>query len=273
MMQKEFKPDKIVDHIVKWLLDYTKKSGAKGFVVGVSGGVDSALTSSLCAMTKLPTVGVHLPIHQHPDQLSRAQEHLAQLKNRFPNVGEEWVDLTHTFDEMSKALPKAADEIRELALANTRARLRMTSLYYIAQSKASLVAGTGNKIEDFGVGFYTKYGDGGVDLSPIADLNKTEVFGLAAFLEVPESILSATPTDGLWGDNRGDEDQLGATYPELEWAMHRQEKGLGRDGLSGREAEVFMIYNRLNKANHHKMKPIPVCSIPSDWKLAVKEEL
>jgi len=149
-----------------------------------------------------------------------------------------------------------------MPLANTRARLRMTSLYYFAALKGYLVAGTGNKVEDFGVGFYTKYGDGGVDLSPIADLLKTEVYEIAKFLEINDEIIKAAPTDGLWGDDRTDEDQIGASYPELEWAMQMKDKGKTLDNFSGREKEVFSIFNKFNAANQHKMLPIPVCEIP-----------
>ncbi|MDX5428596.1 MAG: NAD(+) synthase, partial [Bacteroidota bacterium] len=148
------------------------------------------------------------------------------------------------------------------SLVNARARLRMTTLYYFAQLYGYLVAGTGNKVEDFGVGFFTKYGDGGVDLSPIADLMKTEVYQLGKAMNVPESIISAKPTDGLWGDDRSDEDQIGASYPELEWAMKAQAKGKTVSDFSGREKEVFEIFERMHRANKHKMVPIPVCEIP-----------
>ena len=153
-----------------------------------------------------------------------------------------------------------------MALANSRARLRMTTLYYYAGLLGKLVAGTGNKVEDFGVGFYTKYGDGGVDLSPIADLMKSEVYELAAYLGVPNSIQKAQPTDGLFGDSRTDEDQIGASYDELEWAMNMQDKGKIFEDFSGREKEVFKIYTRLNTINQHKMMPIPVCEIPTNLK-------
>lgn len=151
-----------------------------------------------------------------------------------------------------------------MALANTRARLRMTTLYYYAGLYGLLVAGTGNKVEDFGVGFYTKYGDGGVDISPIADLLKSEVYEIGAFLEVPESIMNAAPSDGLFGDARSDEDQIGASYPELEWAMKMDEEGKTEDDFSGREKDVFNIYKRYNTSNKHKMIPIPICEIPSN---------
>ena len=154
------------------------------------------------------------------------------------------------------------EEMRFMALANTRARLRMTTLYYFAGLNGYLVAGTGNKVEDFGVGFYTKYGDGGVDVSPIADLLKTEVWELGRVLGVNEEIIEAAPTDGLWGDNRTDEDQIGASYPELEWAMQMDDDGKTAKDFSGRQKEVFTIYKKFNTANQHKMIPIPVCEIP-----------
>ena len=154
-----------------------------------------------------------------------------------------------------------------MSLANTRARLRMTSLYYFAALQKLLVAGTGNKVEDFGVGFFTKYGDGGVDLSPIADLLKTEVYELASFLGINQEILEAPPTDGLWGDDRTDEDQIGASYPELEWAMEMDAKGQNAEDFKGRQREVFEIYKKFNTVNRHKMLPIPVCTIPQSLKI------
>ena len=153
-----------------------------------------------------------------------------------------------------------------MSLANTRARLRMTTLYYFAALEGYLVAGTGNKVEDFGIGFYTKYGDGGVDLSPIADLVKTEVYELGRVLGVNQDIMEAAPTDGLWGDSRTDEDQIGASYPELEWAMEMDDQGKTSEDFSGREKEIFSIYKRYNTANKHKMVPIPICEIPKGLK-------
>lgn len=273
MSRKELNSEKVSQHIVGWLKGYAEKAGVKGFVVGISGGVDSALTSSLCAMTGLPTICVQMPIHQQKDQLARATEHIVQLAKRFSNVEERYVELTEVFDQMVEANKSEQSESFELALANTRARLRMSTLYLIAQAQSSLVAGTGNKVEDFGVGFYTKYGDGGVDVSPIADLFKTEVFQLASFVGVPESILTAAPTDGLWEDDRGDEDQLGATYPELEWAMKRAENHNNSEDLKGREKEVMDIYLRFNRANKHKMEPIPVCAIPEEWKSEISDRI
>jgi NAD+ synthase len=208
-----------------------------------------------------------MPIYQAKSQVSRAEEHIDQLKKRYGNVNSERVDLSEVFDSFIKACPSEDEsDQRSLSLANTRARLRMTTLYYFAGLKSMLVAGTGNKVEDFGVGFYTKYGDGGVDLSPIADLLKSEVYELAAYLEVPGSIQDAEPTDGLFGDSRTDEDQLGASYDELEWAMQQAESGRSIDDFSGREKEVLSIYNNLNRANRHKMLPIPVCEVSDDLK-------
>ncbi|WP_439130301.1 NAD(+) synthase [Polaribacter sp.] len=259
--------EKVAEYIINWLKDYATNAKVKGFVVGVSGGIDSALTSTLCAKTGLPTLCVEMPIHQAPSQVSRAEEHIKQLKERFDNVTEVRVDLTKTFEDFKSSVPTDDNEERvNLTLGNTRARLRMTTLYYLAGIHSALVAGTGNKVEDFGVGFYTKYGDGGVDVSPIADLMKSEVYSLAAYLGVPNSIQIAQPTDGLWGDNRTDEDQIGASYDELEWAMQMQDAGKTADDFSGREQEVFKIYIRLNTINQHKMQPIPVCEIPGEIK-------
>ena len=261
------KTEKVAEYIIKWLKDYAENAKVKGFVVGVSGGIDSALTSTLCAKTGLPTLCVEMPIHQSPIQVTRAQEHITQLKNNFDNVSDVRVDLTSTFEDFKNVVPNATPSPKvDLSLANTRARLRMTTLYYLAGLHSSLVAGTGNKVEDFGVGFYTKYGDGGVDVSPIADLMKSEVYKLSEFLGVPNSIQKAQPTDGLFGDSRTDEDQIGASYDELEWAMVMQEKGKSENDFLGRDQEVFKIYTRLNRINQHKMLPIPICEIPEEIK-------
>lgn len=254
---------KVAAHIIKWLKDYAENAGVNGFVVGISGGIDSAVTSTLCAETGLTTLCVELPIHQAESQVDRAKEHITQLKGRFDNVSDVCVNLTSTFEDFKTVVPEVEASAKvDLALANTRARLRMTTLYYFAGLKGLLVAGTGNKVEDFGVGFFTKYGDGGVDLSPIADLVKSEVYELSAYLQVPESIQKAQPTDGLFGDSRTDEDQIGASYDELEWAMDMQNKGKTTDDFSGRKLEVYKIFTRLNRINQHKMIPIPVCEIP-----------
>jgi NAD+ synthase len=260
----------VVDHIVKWLTQYSETSRTSGFVVGVSGGIDSALTSTLCALTGRKTLLIEMPIHQAASQVSRAQEHIAWLKQKFPNVFSERVDLTPAYDLFMQSMQGASDNehTQHLAMANTRARLRMTTLYYHGGIHGLLVAGTGNKVEDFGVGFYTKYGDGGVDVSPIADLMKTEVYELAAHLGVVQSIQIAAPTDGLWGDDRSDEDQIGASYPELEWAMRFVESSAQETAvvLSERQEHVLSIYKRMNAANQHKMQPIPVCVVPNGIK-------
>ena len=250
----------IADHIASWLTDYAEHSGMRGFVVGVSGGIDSAVTSTLAAMTGRPLLAVELPIHQAPAHMRRAREHIEQLRTSYGNVSSVEVDLTGVLEALIDALPATGNGVRrELSLANTRARVRMTTLYYFAALERDLVIGTGNKVEDFGVGFYTKYGDGGVDLSPIADLTKSEVYALGKALQVRDSILKAPPADGLWGDNRSDEDQLGASYPELEWAMAFSGD---EETLDERQREVLAIYHRHHAANRHKMEPLPVCKIP-----------
>jgi NAD+ synthase len=258
---------KVTNHIVNWLKEYAQNAGVNGFVVGISGGIDSAVTSALCARTDLPTLCVEMPIHQAPSQVNRGKQHIADLKKNFSNVTSVVTDLTQVFEVFKLIVPpvKKSENV-DLPLANTRARLRMTTLYYFAGKDGLLVAGTGNKVEDFGVGFYTKYGDGGVDLSPIADLMKSEVYELAAYLNITQDIRKAQPTDGLFGDSRTDEDQLGASYDELEWAMKILEEGGTTDDLTGREKEVLDIYTKLNRANQHKMVPIPVCTIPEEIK-------
>ena len=258
----------VTTYIVNWLKDYAARAGTGGFVVGVSGGIDSAVTSSLVARTGQPVVCCEMPIHQPEAQVSRARRHIADLEGAFPNVSSVWTELTGVFDAFVAAMPPVVDEEQRFhSLANTRARIRMTTLYYFAGLHGYLVAGTGNKVEDFGVGFYTKYGDGGVDLSPIADLMKTEVYALGAHLGVNDDIMQAPPTDGLWGDDRSDEDQIGASYPELEWAMD-YERDQEPSSLTPRQEEVLEIYRQLNRANRHKMKPIPVCEIPDELKNA-----
>ena len=259
--------EKISDHIVKWLKDYALNARVNGFIVGISGGIDSAVTSTLCAKTGLDVYCIEMPIHQAESHVSRAQEHIAFLKENYANVNGLKTNLTPVFEEFKTEVSLDGEQaIVDMALANTRARLRMTTLYYYAGLKKLLVAGTGNKVEDFGVGFYTKYGDGGVDLSPIADLLKSEVYELANILQVPNSIKKAAPSDGLFGDARSDEDQIGASYPELEWAMKMMDENKTEAHFNGRQKEVFKIYKRLNTANQHKMKPIPICHIPVNLK-------
>ncbi len=252
----------LAEHIIHWLKSYQNTASAQGFVVGVSGGIDSALTASLCALTGSKTILINMPIRQTEAELNRGLEQMQALQKANSNVSLLQIDLTHSFGVLEATLGLDPAQ-NHLALANTRARLRMTTLYAIAQANGCLVAGTGNKVEDFGVGFYTKYGDGGVDLSPIADLYKTEVFKLAKHLGVVQSILDAKPTDGLWEDGRSDEDQIGASYPELEWAM---EFNGDETKLASRQKEVLEIYRKLNRANLHKMLPIPVCEIPENLK-------
>lgn len=257
--------EKVIDHIVNWLKNYAVNAKMDGFVVGISGGIDSAVTSALCAKTGMRTLCVEMPIHQAPNQVTRGREHIQFLKEQFANVSNTEVNLTSVFEQFKSEVPQTSDDTNlDLSLANTRARLRMTTLYYFAGLHRYLVAGTGNKIEDFGVGFYTKYGDGGVDLSPIADLMKSEVYKIGEALNIPDSIMKAAPTDGLFGDDRSDEDQLGASYDELEWAMKMSEKNKSSVDFSGRQQVVFNLFNRLNKANQHKMTPIPVCKIPNE---------
>jgi NAD+ synthase len=250
----------VTDHIRDWLAGYCERSRMNGFVVGISGGIDSALTSTLCALTGKETRVITMPIRQHKPEHDRASEHIEWLKNKFRNVVPHEVDLTPVFEKMEDTYPTDIQDF--LSMANTRARLRMTTLYAFAGHYRLLVAGTGNKVEDFGVGFYTKYGDGGVDLSPIADLMKSEVRALAKSLGVAESILAAAPTDGLWADKRTDEDQLGASYDELEWAMNYANEKKDPGVLQGRQKEVLELFKKLNAANQHKMQPIPVCMIP-----------
>ena len=261
-LNNSFSAESASNQIVNWLKNYALESKSTGFVVGISGGIDSAVTSTFCALTGLEVLCVTMPIHQAKSHVSRAYEHIEQLKQRFPNVQHTETDLTPLFDTLVNHFPGSDNSNKlQLTLANTRARLRMTTLYYFAGLHGRLVAGTGNKIEDFGVGFYTKYGDGGVDLSPIADLMKSEVFALGAHLSVPKSILTAAPTDGLFGDDRSDEEQLGATYDELEWAMTAVEMQYSTLEFTARQQEVMAIYQRLNQANQHKMNPIPVCKL------------
>ncbi len=259
--------EKVVNHIVNWLKEYATNAGVKGFVIGISGGIDSAVTSTLCAKTRFPVLCIEMPIHQGENQVNRAKEHITQLKERFDKVLSTEINLTSTFEEFKTVLPLTKDKVAvDLSLANTRARLRMSTLYYLAGIHNYLVAGTGNKVEDFGVGFFTKHGDGGVDLSPIADLMKSEIYQIAKVLNVPDSIQIAKPTDGLFGDSRTDEDQIGASYDELEWAMQQNDNGKNTTDFFGREKRVFEIFKQRNNANKHKMVPIPICEIPKNLK-------
>ncbi len=258
---------KITEKIVSWLKDYAEGAHVNGYVVGVSGGVDSAVVSTLCAMTGLKTLLLEMPIRQKVDEVNRAWEHMEDLKKRFTNIEAISVNLTPAFEELYKTFDVKDEDFpaEKLAFANTRSRLRMLTLYYYGQINGLLVCGTGNKVEDFGVGFFTKYGDGGVDVSPIADLYKTEVYALAKSLNLVQSIQNAIPTDGLWDEERTDEQQIGATYPELE--KIQKEWGTKTEAdYSGRDLEVFKIFQRMNRAAQHKIQPIPVCDIPEVWR-------
>jgi NAD+ synthase len=259
-------------HIVQWMKDYMDKTGLKGWVIGVSGGVDSALVSTLCAETGHHLLCVEMPIHQNKEHATRAMRHIEWLKKNYDNVDSIELELTNTFEAMVSEFEKGTaqipwatpDETNELALANTRSRLRMTGLYYYANMLQRLVCGTGNKVEDFGVGFCTKGGDQIADISPVADLLKSEVREMARVMGINDEIINAVPSDGLWEDTRSDEEQIGAAYDELEWAMaylDDEPAGNGRSHLSERQQKVLEIYTQRHDANRHKMDPIPVCDI------------
>ena len=234
---------KLKTDISDWMVDYMKSSGMNCFVVGVSGGIDSAVVSTLAAETRYNVFALGMPIHQNPEQESLSDAHLKWLSEKYINVEAVKINLTNTFETFRYDLERHATDNH--ALANTRSRLRMVTLYQFAGQYKGIVVGTGNKVEDYGVGFYTKYGDGGVDIAPIADLYKTEVWELGKHLGVDSRIIEATPTDGLWNDGRTDEDQLGTTYVALEEAM---ESGTG---------DAVKILETFNNMNSHKMNPIP----------------
>jgi NAD+ synthase len=255
------KTNDVALHITNWLKEYAKISKINGFIIGISGGIDSAVTSTLCAMTDLNVICLEMPIQQNPDHVLRAKEHINFLKNKYSNVQSKLIDLNSVYKSFCKEVSNVNTDF-ELALANTRARLRMSTLYYYATINNYLVVGTGNKVEDFGVGFYTKYGDGGVDISPIADLLKSQVYKLGSVLGIVKSIMSAKPSDGLYSDSRTDEDQIGATYDELEWAMEFDKVSNSVKELSDRKNTVLTIYREFNLKNKHKMIEIPVCKIP-----------
>lgn len=256
----------VIAYITNWIKEYTTQNNQKGLVVGISGGIDSAVVSTLVAQTGLPTLVIDMPIHQKKEQQQRGLQHIKWLESKYENVKSLSIDLTKTFDVLVKEVEANDKDYKTfLSLANTRARLRMTTLYYYAGIHKYLVVGTGNKIEDFGVGFFTKYGDGGVDISPIADLMKSEVYQLAKELEIIDSIQQAVPTDGLWEDERTDEDQMGASYDELEWAMKVSiDKSI--EDFEGRDREVLEIYRKLNRAMQHKVNPIPIAYIPKEYR-------
>jgi NAD+ synthase len=250
----------LANEIVAWLKDYAVKSNRKSWVVGISGGVDSALVSTLCAMTGIKTFVVSLPCQSKQTDTTRAASHIKWLTEKFPNVS--WIsisltDVFNAFGEITSNLGLAND----LAYANAKSRLRMIALYQVATIYSGLVVGTGNRVEDYGVFFYTKYGDGGIDIAPIADLMKSEVRQMCRELGVLPELCEAVPTDGLWQDNRTDESQLGATYEELEWALNFSEvlktHGFKIEECSPRELEVLAIYDKWHKAGLHKILPIP----------------
>ena len=245
--------------IVDWLKEYSTSNNDRNFVVGVSGGIDSALTSTLCAETGITTYVVSMPIKQGHREVQLAEDHIEWLVNKYPNV----IPLKYELDKVYEQFTSLFENVNDLANANSRSRIRMTTLYHIAQVTHSLVVGTGNKVEDFGIGFFTKYSDGGVDISPIADLMKSEVKEAACEYQLLLDIIDAKPTDGLWDDSRTDEDQIGATYDELEWAMTFGGK---KTGLKKRQKEVLNIFYGLQIQNKHKMNPIPICLKPQDVK-------
>ena len=245
--------------ISNWILEYSKKNNIKTLVIGISGGIDSAVTSFLCAKTNLKTKLLIMPILQNKDETIRGINHSMFLEKKFSNVETINIDLTNIYNRYLEEIPSRFHT--KLSLANTRARIRMTTLYMIAGSCSGIVVGTGNKVEDFGVGFFTKYGDGGVDISPIADLTKTEVYSLASKINIIKEIIDAPPTDGLWDDGRTDENQLGATYKELEWAMNWCENNyseIQNKNLTKKQLHILDVYLSHRKSNKHKMKKIPV---------------
>jgi NAD+ synthase len=242
------------DRIVEWIQQYCVDNSIKSLVIGVSGGIDSAVSSTLAASTGLPVYALGMPIHQKEDQEVLSDTHLDWLQQNFSNVIVNKFDLTKVFDTFEYTMREFG--VNELSLANSRSRLRMMTLYQIAGSVGGIVVGTGNKVEDYGIGFYTKYGDGGVDIAPIADLYKTEVWKLGEHLGIDQRIIEAQPTDGLWEDGRTDEDQIGTSYEMLEWVM---EKGFYEDPmfLSEEQINAISTYNKFNTQNKHKMISIP----------------
>jgi NAD+ synthase len=242
---------KKIDYISDWIKDYATSLSFQpvSLLIGVSGGIDSAVTSALCAKTGFKTIAVSMPIKQNINQHDLSLKHLDWLKNNFDNVETKIIELDKVFESFENTMK---DFNNSLAFANSRSRLRMVTLYQIAQANRGIVVGTGNKVEDFGVGFYTKYGDGGVDISPIADCKKTDVWNIGKSLGVIDEIIEAAPTDGLWDDSRNDESQLGLSYEEIE------------DAMENSNSKHIKKYQQIREPNLHKMKPIPVCILPKD---------
>jgi len=243
--------EKKITYISNWIKEYAMSLpfSPPSLIIGVSGGIDSAIASALCAKTGLKTIAVSMPIKQNSSQHDLSIRHLKWLKGKFSNVEIMTIELDEVFKSFELTM---ANFNNKLAFANSRSRLRMVTLYQIAQANKGIVVGTGNKVEDFGVGFYTKYGDGGVDISPIADCTKTDVWNIGKSLEIINEIIEAAPTDGLWDDSRNDESQLGLTYEQIEEAMNNS------------NSKYYDKYKKVRESNLHKMKPIPVCMIPKD---------
>ena len=243
--------NKKITYISNWIKDYaiSLPFNPPSLIIGVSGGIDSAVTSTLCAKTGLKTIAVSMPIKQNQSQHDLSLRHLKWLEDSFDNVEIMTIELDEVFKSFELTMTNFNNK---LAFANSRSRLRMVTLYQIAQSNKGIVVGTGNKVEDFGVGFYTKYGDGGVDISPIADCTKTDVWNMGKSLGIMNEIIEAAPTDGLWDDSRNDESQLGLTYEQIEEAMNNS------------NSKYYDKYLKIREPNLHKMKPIPVCIIPKD---------
>ena len=237
-----------IDAISSWIKTYASENNLN-LVIGVSGGIDSAVTSAICAKTNIKTIVVSMPIRQNKRQHNLGLEHIVWLKSKYNNIQDYIINLDDVFNSFKITMKNFNSD---LAFANSRSRLRMTALYQIAQSNKALVVGTGNKVEDFGIGFYTKYGDGGVDISPIADCTKTQVWEMGKELGISKDIIEAKPTDGLWDDNRNDEDQIGLSYEQIEEAMQNS------------QSQYFEKYNHIRKPNLHKMKPIPICKLDSE---------
>jgi NAD+ synthase len=242
---------KKIDYISDWIKEYATSLSFQpvSLVIGVSGGIDSAVTSALCAKTGFKTIAISMPIKQNLNQHDLSLKHLHWLKSNFDNVETKIIELDKVFESFENTMQ---DFNNSLAFANSRSRLRMVTLYQIAQANKGIVVGTGNKVEDFGVGFYTKYGDGGVDISPIADCKKTDVWNIGKSLGVIDEIIEAAPTDGLWDDSRNDESQLGLSYEEIE------------DAMENSNSKHIKRYQEIREPNLHKMKPIPVCILPKD---------